>query len=92
MSLKYLKQTSGIYQEISDRAGELLTYWNIGLTYEDMGDLAEAEKYITQAIQIAKAISHPELMTYLKGLAAVQAKRRGMYGQFPLSARSDDYL
>ena len=43
----------------------------------DMGDLAEAEEYITLAVQIAEQIGHPYLEQWRDGLARVRAMRQG---------------
>ncbi len=66
-----------ICRDLGYRAGEAVTCWNIGLTYEDMGDLAQAEEHISLAVEIAEAIGHPYLEQYRDGLERVRAKRRG---------------
>ncbi|MCW5204406.1 hypothetical protein VU02_00490, partial [Desulfobulbus sp. N2] len=71
--------------------GTAVTCWNIGTLYDRMGDLAKAEEYISRAVQIAEDIGHPELGTYRQGLEQVRGKRWGRYGQFSMTASSDDY-
>lgn len=73
----YLEQSLTIFREMGDRYREAGSCWNIGLTYEDMDDLAKAEEYIGQAVQIMEAIDHPELETCREGLARVRAARQG---------------
>ncbi len=61
-----------IRREQGDRAGEAESCWNIGLTYEDMGDLAQAEEHISLAVEIAEAIGHPEVQTIRDDLEQVR--------------------
>lgn len=61
--------------DIGDRVREMVTRWNIGVAYEDLGDLAKAEEYINQSVQIAKSIGHPKLEYCRKGLEEVKAER-----------------
>ncbi|MCW5211836.1 tetratricopeptide repeat protein, partial [Desulfobulbus sp. TB] len=71
------EQDLAICRDLGNRAGESLSCWNIGLTYYDMGDLAQAEEHIRLAVEIAEAIGHPELEKYRKGLERVRAERQG---------------
>ncbi len=59
--MKYLEQDLAIRQQLGDKAGEAETCWNIGLTYQNIGDLAKAEDDISRAVQIAETIGHPAL-------------------------------
>jgi tetratricopeptide (TPR) repeat protein len=72
-TVKYLEQDLAICRELGNRDGEARSCWNIGLTYEDLGDLVKAEEYITLTVEIAEAISHPELEKYRDGLEQVRA-------------------
>ncbi|RWX43565.1 hypothetical protein H206_03477 [Candidatus Electrothrix aarhusensis] len=60
-----------------DRAGAAQSYWNLGLTYEDLSDLAQAEENIALAVQIAEQIGLPNLEEWQDGLKQVRAKRHG---------------
>jgi hypothetical protein len=48
---------------------------NIGITYKDLGDLAQAEQYISKAVKIAEQIGHPSLEKWREEL--VRAKLQG---------------
>ena len=54
-----------------------MTSWNIGLTYEDQGDLAKAEQYISRVVQLAEEIGHPSLEEYREALEDIRAELRG---------------
>ncbi|MCI5122176.1 MAG: hypothetical protein D3908_13490 [Candidatus Electrothrix sp. AUS4] len=58
-------------------AEEAVTCWNLGLTYYDMGDLAQAEEYMSRAVEIEEAIGTPDAEECRKGLVRVRAKRQG---------------
>ena len=75
-ALDYNKQSLAICHEASDLAGEAGASWWIGLSYENLGDLAKAEEYISLAVQIMKAIGHPQLEVCRDGLAQVRAARQ----------------
>ncbi|MCI5158502.1 MAG: tetratricopeptide repeat protein, partial [Candidatus Electrothrix sp. AUS1_2] len=72
-AIEYREQTLAILREQGDRGLEAQCCWNLGLTYEDMGDLAEAEEHIMQAVQIAEQMNHPSLEKYRDGLARMRA-------------------
>ncbi|MDU9049513.1 MAG: tetratricopeptide repeat protein [Candidatus Electrothrix sp. Rat3] len=76
-ALEYGKQALAIVRELGDRRLEVEDSWNLGLTYEDMGDLAQAEKHIALAVEIAEQIGHSDLEEYRDGLTRVRAKRQG---------------
>ncbi len=65
-----------IRREQGDRAGEAESCWNIGLTYKDMGNLAQAEEYISLAVEIMEPIGHPELEGCCNDLEQVRAARQ----------------
>ena len=66
-----------IRREIGDKAGEAVTSWNIGLTYEEQGDLDKAESYISRTVQLDEEIGHPALEQFREGLATVRAEIKG---------------
>ncbi len=78
-TLEYFQQALAGCQEIGERAGEEITRWNIGLTYEDLGELVKAEEYISQSMQIAEEIGHPGLEECREDLARVRAKQHGIH-------------
>lgn len=54
-----------------------MTSWNIGLTYEEQGDLAKAEPYLSRTVQIDEEIGRPELKWERQHLEALRAKIKG---------------
>ena len=76
-ALKSHEQALAIRRELGDRAGEAGSCWNIGLTYKDLGDLAQAEEYIALAVDLMKAIGHPELEGCRNYLEQVRGLLRG---------------
>ena len=68
-ALEHYEQALAIYRELGGRAGEAVTRWSFGLTYEDLGNLAKAEEYMRQAVEIAEQIGHPYLEQWRKTLA-----------------------
>ena len=50
-----------------------MSSWNIGRIYQDQGDPAKAEQYMSRAVELAEEISHPSLNKYRKALEAVRA-------------------
>ncbi|MCI5118089.1 MAG: tetratricopeptide repeat protein, partial [Candidatus Electrothrix sp. LOE1_4_5] len=74
-ALEYHEQALAICRELGDRAGEAESCWNLGLTYNDMGDLAQAEEYMALAVKIAEPMGHPELERFRNYLKRVRAKR-----------------
>ena len=80
--MEYHEQALVIRQKLGDRAGEAQSCWNIGLTYKDLGDLAQAEEYISQAVRLMEPIGHPQLEVCRKYLEQVRAKRRGKQRRF----------
>ncbi|MCI5167330.1 MAG: tetratricopeptide repeat protein [Candidatus Electrothrix sp. GM3_4] len=75
-ALEYHEQVVVIRQEAGDHVGAGESCWNIGHTYKDLGDLAQAEEYISLAVQIAEKIGHPALEQFRDGLKQVRAARR----------------
>lgn len=68
-----------ICRKQGDRDGEAVSSRNIGLIYNDTGDLALAEEYIALAVKIMDDMQHPELETcrdYLEYIRAVRWRRR----------------
>ncbi|MCW5198515.1 tetratricopeptide repeat protein, partial [Desulfobulbus sp. F3] len=57
-ALPLFEQSLKLCREIEDKENEVVTRWNIGITYEDLGDLAKAEEHISLAVQIAEQIGH----------------------------------
>ena len=77
-ALTYMEQSLAISKEIGDRRGEAVTSWNIGRTYEDQGDLVEAEQYISRAVQLMEEIGHPSLEKDRKHLEELRAEIRAL--------------
>ncbi|MCI5159362.1 MAG: hypothetical protein D3906_13190, partial [Candidatus Electrothrix sp. AUS1_2] len=63
--------------------------WNIGLAYNDHGNLTKAEQYISGAVQLAEEIGHPSLEEWRKALEDIHANlRREQPGLFTRLAQS----
>ena len=76
-AIEYYQQALAISRELGDCVTETTSCWEIGLTYYNMGDLAQAEEYITIAVEIAEQIGHHEVETWCYALTQVRAKRQG---------------
>jgi tetratricopeptide (TPR) repeat protein len=58
--LKYHQDALEIDKEIGFRQGEANSLGNIGVIYQDRGDLDQALKYHREALEINKQIGHKE--------------------------------
>ena len=57
-AVEYLKQDLIIAKEVGDRAGEGVTYGNLGNAYYDLGNLKQAIEYHKQDLNISKEVGN----------------------------------
>ncbi|MCI5190698.1 MAG: tetratricopeptide repeat protein [Candidatus Electrothrix sp. AS4_5] len=70
----YQKDLATIQREFGDRAMEAVTSWNIGLTYKDMGDIAQAVEHLSLAVEIKEAIGTPDAQECRDYLEQIQIR------------------
>lgn len=70
-SLRLLKESLMIQQEIGDLIGEAATCWSIGIIYKKQGNLKKAEQHMNHTVQLEKKLSLPEKVEHSKELHRV---------------------
>jgi tetratricopeptide (TPR) repeat protein len=73
-AIDHYQQSLEICQRIGDVAGVALTYWNLGLLYEEQGDLPTALPLLEHYVQWEEQIGHPNVLAHRTRVDAVQAR------------------
>ncbi|MGV2437240.1 MAG UNVERIFIED_CONTAM: tetratricopeptide repeat protein [Anaerolineae bacterium] len=76
-ALAHFRQALPITHEVGDRLGEAVTYFNMGMTYEKLGDLDRAVEYVERCVAMRPRINHPDLASDRQTLERLKAKRAG---------------
>ena len=75
-AMPLFKRSLSIFREIGAEAEEAVVSWDIGCMYDEQGDKGRAEQYISRAVRLAEAVSHPSVEKYRRVLARIRAGRQ----------------
>ena len=83
--LSRLTEALAIYRELGDRRGEAGVLWTIGTGYTYLDDLAAAERFLTEAAQVADEsgdVFHASWATYMLSGIAGRTDRRDLAAMY----------
>ncbi len=63
-----------IAREIGDRRGEAIACWNLGLVYEEVGDLKRAADLMQITVDFERQMGHRDAEKYADYLKNVRAR------------------
>jgi hypothetical protein len=73
-AIDYYGQHLSIAREIGDRRGEALTSWDLGLAYENAGDLRLAAEMMQVCVDCKREIGHTDAENDAARLEAIRAR------------------
>jgi hypothetical protein len=76
-AIDFFEQDLAVAREIGDRQGETITSWNLGLAYEQLGDIASAIEAMQRHVDYEREIGHPDAVPHA---AMVEALRQRLQG------------
>jgi tetratricopeptide (TPR) repeat protein len=71
---QYFEQRLTIVREIGDKRGEAIAGWNLGLVYEEVGDLKRAVDQMQISVGFERQMGHKDAEKYADYLKNVRAR------------------
>ena len=79
-AIEFYEQYRQIACAAGDRRGEAIVSWNMGLAYENLGDLSRAAESMQVCVDYEREIGHPDAEKHAARVAALRARLAGEPG------------